>query len=1103
MKFRLLGPLEVEREGVSVPIGAGKSRALLATLLLEADSVVAADRLIEALWGKRPPATATASLHNHVMRLRQQLGDVGAGISATDSRIRAVAPGYLIRIEPGELDLDEFAALCADGALAVRDSRWEQASRDLTAALSLWRGEPGADIPGLSERAEIRQLLEARLTAVEGRIEADLELGRHQAVLGELRTLTAEYPLREGFHGQLMLALYRAGQQAEALDVFQTLQDRLVDELGVEPCQSVRDLHRRLLDSDPELAALPPASRGGPCRQLPADTRSFTGREQELDELFAIARAAPEGTDAGMVVISAVDGMAGIGKTALAVHAAHRVRQQFPDGQLFVDLHGYTTELEPLSAGDALDWFLRSLGVPPQLIPQDLGARAAYYRDRLEGTRTLIVLDNASCAAQVRPLLPGGPGCLVLVTSRRRLAGLDDARSLSLSTLPTEDAAALLHKVAGLGRVPAHHPAVLELIDLCGRMPLAIRIAAARLRHQPDLRIDDVVAQLRDETARLGHLKDADRNLTAVFDLSYRDLDAAQQRLFRLLGLVPGPDFDARAAASLAAADRRSAEKLLESLLDHNLLTQHTPGRYRFHDLIRLYARALGGDDLAGAGEPLGRLLDYYQHAARAADLRITRHTRPAAQIEAAPLTTAIATAISTVPNLPDRSTALDWLRTERDNLLACGSYATAHGLRARLVALSCALATFLQQEGPWPLAATLHLTAATTAQELGDRLGEANALSDLARVRHMAGDLPAAVGLHERALAVFRELGDRLGEANALWDLGRVRLITAEYPLAGSLHEQALAIFQDLGDRLGEANALSDLGRVRYMVGDAQPAIGLLADGLAIYRELGHEQGAANALSGLGRIRRLNGDFPAAVDLHEQALAIFQDLGNSQGEANALWDLGRVQRMTGGYPVAIDLHERALTIYQDLGSRHGEALALLELGKVRYATGDFPAAASLHERALAIFQDLGNRLGEANVLCDLGQVRYATGDYPVAASLLEQSLAIFQDVGDRQGQAEVLGAIGALTVETGGPQEALAVYRQALGFAREAESRLDEAQALRGSAHCLARLDDRAAALSDLREAAAIYRRIGAAEAGRTAAELAEWEGEDRQLAG
>jgi DNA-binding SARP family transcriptional activator/tetratricopeptide (TPR) repeat protein len=907
MRFGLLGPVMVERDGALSDVKSAMPRTVLAVLLLNANTVVSAEQLIEAVWDENPPASATASLHNHVMRLRRFLGDEGGG------RIRSVAPGYVLDVEPGELDLDVFASRCAAGRTAARLGRWAEAAQDLAAGLALWRGEPVADVPGAVGRdARVLQLVEARLQAREGWVEAELELGRHREVIGELGVLAAEYPLREVFHGQLMLALYRADRQAEALDVFQALRRTLVDELGVEPSASIQELHRRILNADPQLATpapapTPPPAEGAPSAgggvgagagadpiaagrtvgshyQLPADTRVFTGRARELNELIGLASApGPAGAGAGTVVICAVDGMGGIGKTTLAVHAAHRVREHFPDGQLFLDLRGYTAGLEPMSAGEALDWLLRSLGVPPEEVPQDLGDRAAHYRDRLAGTRTLIILDNVVDPARILPLLPSGPGCLVLVTSRRPLVGLDGPHEMVLDVLPQPDAVALLHKVAGSGRVPEHHPAIDELIALCGYVPLAIRIAAARLRHHRVLRIEDVVAQLRDETSRLGRSQGQERDPTAVFESSYIALPPAEQDLFRQLGLVPGPDIDAYAAANLADTDHRAAERLLECLLDHNLLIQHTPGRYRFHDLIRVYAHARAAEDPSVDCEAaLDRLLDYYQHVGFVADGFLARHTRPG---QPSVVTTPAAT-----PQLSDRAAAIAWMRTERDDLVA--AIADVKGSQAdratRVVSLTAALAAFLQEEGPWAQAAALHRAAVGAARELGDRLSEANALGDLGRVMESAGDHAAAAAEYERALALYREMGSQLGEANVLHDVGRARLAAGDFTAAVDPLERSLTLFRELGDVRGQAEVLNSTAELTAKTVGQHEALKLYRQALDLARQAQSRLAEAHALQGAARCAERIGDRPAALADLGEAVAIYQHTGAAEAAAAA-----------------------------------------------------------------------------------------------------------------------------------------------------------------------------------------------------------------------
>ena len=1045
MRFALLGPLTVGTGDQAVELAAGIPRTILTTLLLNANSVLGLEQLADSVWGDDRPAAAVASLRNHVARLRRRLGpEAGA-------RIRTVTPGYLVEVQDGELDEQVFVDGCRRGRQALQAGEWAAASDVLTDALALWRGEPFAGVPvSLDIGTALRRLEETRLLAWEGRNEADLRLGRHQELIATIRTQAHAHPLQEVFHGQLMLALYRADRQAEALEVFRDLRRTLTRELGVDPSASIRQLHTRILEADPQLAAPAPAAatgtapgaaaapapeHGSPRFQLPADTAAFTGRGWEVDQLLARALDPPAGT--GAAVVCAIDGMGGIGKSALAVHAAHRVRTAFPDGQLFIDLHGHTSGIAPLSSGDALNWALRSLGVPPQLIPQDPDQRVAFYRDRLADTRTLIVLDNAVSTAQIRPLLPAASGCLVLITSRRRLTGLDDAHTLTLDVLPRDDAMALLHAVAGPERVPADHPAAEELLSLCGYLPLAIRITAARLRHRRTLRVEDVVARLRDEHGRLDRFRDEERSLAAVFESSYAALPAAEQRLFRLLGVVPGADVDARAAAHLVQGDQRRTELLLESLLDHNLLTQYSAGRYRLHDLVRLHARGRGADDEAEAKERDGareRLLDHYQQSATAAAHHLADHPRPrpaparepARDREPAPAPApdrgtdpSPATAPAGNRELPesgghltDRESALTWMRAERDNLLDAAADAATPPARA--VALTAALATFLYQEGPWSQAAELHRRAAVLAHRNQDPYREAEALGDLGQVHLVAADAAASVDALSRSLAIFERLGDRSAEADTLWGLGRAHYLADDFTAATAVLERALVIFQDAGDRRGEANALWDLGRVRLTAGDYPQAAGLYERALAIFQDSGQQLGGGNALWDLGRVRLTTEDHPQAAGLYERALTIFRNAGHRPGEANALWDLGRIRYATADYPAAADLLERAFAIFRDLGNRLGEAYALWDLGRVRLATGESGSAAELHRRALALFRDLGSRSGEAHALHELGRAGRASGQHEAATELLEQALALFRESGDRRGEQEVARSMAA-----------------------------------------------------------------------------------------
>ena len=1033
MQFRLLGPLAVDGlagDG-AVPDGA-RLRSLLAALLLRANAPVSREALAEAVWDGAPPAGAQVSLRGHVLRLRRALG------AEAGSRIAAREPGYLIRLERGEIDVLEFEALCGETGRALRAADWGEAADRGAHAAALWRGEPLLDVPSQVLRNEFTPRLEQLLVQVrEDYIEADLRLGRHAQSVEQLRELTAAYPLRERFHAQLMLALARSGRRSEALDAYQHARRVLVGQLGIEPGSELRDLHESVLNGDlepvpaPAAGAMPHPMAPEPAapRQLPTAARHFIGRRTELDELTSLL----DETDAsgGTVVISAIDGMAGIGKTALAVHAAHRLAEKFPDGQLFIDLHGYTQGHPPRTADDALDFLLRALGVPPGQIPQDVEQAAAFYRQRLVGTRTLIVLDNAASEAQVRPLLPGTGSCLALVTSRRRLKALDDAHSLSLDLLAPPDAAALLRAVAGAERIPADDPLVAEVAGLCGYLPLALRIAASLLRHRPVWSLEHLVGQVRDQTRGVSALSDGERELAAVFDLSYTSLGEPHQTLFRRLGLIPGPDLDAYAASALAQVDPARAAGLLEDLVDHNLLTAYAPDRYRVHDLLRAHARALADTDLAPEREAaVDRLLRYYAHTAQNASIRIARYPRPD------PHTPAPAHA----PVLSDSEAARAWLRSERDNLEAAHTHAQTTARYDHALPLAAGLAEILRTDGPLTRALDLHQAAADTAERHGHPADHADALMDLGRVQYLSGDLPGARSAHEQALETYRAIDDRRGEANALTDLGRVWQLIGDLPGAGDAHGQALEIYRAIGDRHCEANALTNLGRVQQLIGN------------------------------LAQARRA----------HEQALEIHRALGNRHGEANALTDLARLQKLVGDLPGAAGAHKQALEIHRAQGNRAGEANVLTELGNVKLESADLAGAGEALSPALEIYRTIGHRVGEATALGVLGCVLRLTGDLAGAHDALSRALEIHRTNGNRSDEAWALNHYAAILADSGRRTHALTVYQQALAMNRELNKPDDEAISLEGLAEHYLTAGDLVQGAAHLHRALEIYQRLG-----------------------
>jgi len=581
---------------------------------------------------------------------------------------------------------------------------------------------------------------------------------------------------------------------------------------------------------------------------LPPDTVAFTGRDDELGLITAAVMDAAE--SGGVVVIHAIGGMPGVGKTALAVHVAQLLRDRFPDRQLFIDLHAHTPGQYPVPPEAALAGLLTAVGVDARYLPGDLEGRAGLWRDRMADQRALLVLDNAASSVQVTPLLPGGVGCLVLVTSRRHLGDLPGAIvPVLLDALPPDQAQEMFLRLAP--RAATGLEAVQELAGLAGYLPLAISLLARVYARHPSWTLADLTRETRASLLTLAPEKDS---VAAAFDVSYRYLPPGQQQFFRRLGLHPGSTIDAYAAAALAGIPLQEAAGYLDALHGEGLLTEAGYRRYGMHDLIRRYAQNLtAADPAADRDQGLEHLLDYYQHTAAIAEALLARQPRTR-------LTPAALTAPPTaVPDLPDRTRALSWARTERGNLLACLDHATRTGQHARVAALTAAMAALLRLDGPWADAMTCHTAAVQAAQHLGDRLGQANALNNLGVVRRMTGDYPGAAGALEAALGIYRDIGDRLGQANALNNLGVVRQQTDDYPGAAGMLEAALGICRDIGDRLGQANALNNLGAVRYLTGDYPGAAGVLEEALGIYRDIGDRQGQANALNALGPTRDLN----------------------------------------------------------------------------------------------------------------------------------------------------------------------------------------------------------------------------------------------------
>jgi DNA-binding SARP family transcriptional activator len=945
--------------------------------------------LAAKVWDGDPPPSATATLRNYVKQLRRLLGPAAP-------RLETTAAGYRLNADAQESDLLTLLQQRDEAEVAARSGDWDRMEQLCDQALSLWRGPALVDIacPAL-HREEVPQLDRIYMQMHELKVEAGLRLGHEHQLIEPLYRLVDQHPLHERFHAQLMISLASVGRRAEALEAYRTARRILVDELGIEPGPELQAAQREILSTTAAPPDNPAQSHGVPAqpqdvpRQLPVGIGNFTGRHAELDTLLDLGSAPVTASRApGTALIAAIDGMAGVGKTALAVMAAHRLADRFPDGQLFIDLHGYTQGYEPRSAGEALEMLLRALDVSPQRIPHDVDERAALYRQTLAGSRTLVLLDNAQSAAQVRPLLPASEGCLVLVTSRRRLKGLDEAYPVPLDVLPHADALALLHTVTGDRGVPADDGALAEVAEACGRLPLALRIAAALLRHRPTWTLQHLADLLREQDQRIAALADGERDLGVVFDLSYAHLTTAQQHLFRHLGLVPGPDLDAYAAAALTNNDHRAATRLLEDLVDHNLLIQHTHGRYRLHDLLRVHARALTIDESTNDRRAaLERLLDYYQHTANRADATITPYPRPTPQ----------GSVPACQPRLPDQSAAWAWLRTERPNLLACLRQCADDDHDRCTVVLTHGLATLLLTDGPWTDATTLHSSAAKAAEKVGDRAGRASALFYLGDIRLLTGDYQGAARDFHQSLQLCRDVGDRRGQANALNYLGYVRTLTGDHLGAAADLLDALRMYRETGERLGQANALTRLGTARGKAGDYSAALRDLQAALQISRDIDDRRGQAFALANIAETRLRTGDHQGLEQDLNEALQLYRDLGDDNGEGNALACLGELARLTGDHPAAIRRLESALELYRRIGARGNEAWALYYYAATFSATGDHTRALSLYQDALLLAREVHQSDDEARSLEGIADCHLHKGDAESSTLYLKQALDIFQ----------------------------------------------------------------------------------------------------------
>ncbi|MFF4017843.1 BTAD domain-containing putative transcriptional regulator [Streptomyces sp. NPDC001843] len=944
LRFSVLGPVRAWRGDEPLSTGSPQQRALLAALLLREGRTATAAELIDALWGTEPPSQALAAVRTYASRLRKVL-DPGVLVSESG--------GYAVRApHEGALDLLVAQDLAAEAEKARGAADLCHAREVLNRALGLWDGEALAGVPGPYAEAQRVRLEEWRLSLLESRLDMDLELGCHAEAVSELTALTAAHPLRERLRELLMLALYRSGRQAEALAVYADTRRLLAEELGVDPRPDLRELQQRILQADPALAE-PSAPVAEPAvipvrpAQLPATVPDFTGRASFVAELSEVLASA----EGRVMAVSALAGIGGVGKTTLAVHVAHQARSAFPDGQLYVDLQGAGTRAaEPETV---LGSFLRALGTADSAIPDSLEERAALYRSVLDGRRVLVLLDNAKDAAQVRPLLPGTEGCAALVTSRVRMVDLAGAHLVDLDVMSPDEALSLFTKIVGEERVASEREAALDVVAACGFLPLAIRIAASRLAARRTWTVSVLAAKLADERRRLDELQAGDLAVKATFELGYGALEPAQARAFRLLGLADGPDISLAAAAAVLDLPTDETEDLLEALVDTSLLESAAPGRYRFHDLVRLYARACAERDEQPASErdaAMSRLLDFYL-ATTAGVYAIERPgDRLVDDLEA-----------TEYPGLrfTEGTAALDWLYTEAAPLLACVRQSAGTGRLRRGVDLLWA-AKDLTESG-----ANSHQYEATAramceaTRGTGDARAEGRARTVLTDVLLVSGRIQQA----EEEARVAMELAGAERDSTAVSWVANNRGLTClhqrRYADGRALFVQAIDGFRAAGNRPGEASALSNLSRAELGAGNISDAVEIAMRGLAVYIELGRTMRLANGHFAVGVALTSAGRHSEALSQFSDALAIFSDHRQRLWEGATNFRIAEVH-MAARRPAQAAQHaEQALALGCIGGDRmRGNVLTLL--GRALSTLGQVDRAKACWREALHLYEQNG-----------------------------------------------------------------------------------------------------------------------------------------------
>lgn len=1013
--IRLLGPVELRAGDQRSALGSAKERLVLAALSWDIGKAVSADALVDRIWDELP-ARPRDSLYTYISRIRRTLHEMG-GQRAPALSWRAQA--YVLEAAPDAVDLSRYTALTDEARALHTNGRSQEALARLAEAGGLWRGEPLAGIPGRWAESARGVMRDRQLDAALLHAEAAVRLGRYGEVVAELSPLAERHANNEALLEYLVLALYASGRVEDASRTMQRTSQRMARDHGIEPGQRLRRLHEGILNGAPAADLLPPPDRPIPLQDsaratpglvpdnLPSDV-VWVGREEELRELsegITDLGARPPGA----ALVRTIDGMGACGKTALAVHLAHTLREHFPSARIFLDLRAHAPFQEQLGTAAALTELLRALGHASSELPRSTAELITLWRTTMATCRAVIVLDDAAGAEQVKPLLPGSSRSLVIVTSRRRLTGLPQARRLSLDVMRSSDAVQLFHGHVGPGRTVREED-VAEIVRLCGRLPLAVEMAASRLQAHPSWTTADLRERFTQKTARLPEIRDAGRELTHVFEDSYNVLTERQQLVFRRLGLHFGVEFGTGAAAALAGLSEDETDRVLEELSVRHLVNEPMPHRYRLHDLLREFAAKHAEREGEGQREEaMGRLVQWYLGMADQADRRTYPQRlrlplqEPSSQQDEPPW---------------GNASPHQWFIAEGANLLAMAEYTRRHGTARELAVVAHVLAGYLDAEGYLATAETLLRGAVAHWTETSDRSAEICARLDLNTVLIDLGNYAGAIETLTEASGIASAVGDVAMNAEALHQISMAHWQTGAYGEALSCQQECLSIRMKSADRLQQARSLNMIGILLGHLGKYRDSLGYFDRALSSYHDTGDITGKYKTLNNIAEIQRKSGETESAGRTYRQAIEMSRDVGKRMDSATLQMNLASVLSDSGRQAEALGQYEEALVVFRGAGAKRNESITLNGIGEVLQATGRCEAAIAYHQAALAIAESISAANEQAQALRQLGVAEHRTGQLGKADEHLRASLTLASRMHAVVEEAETRAALAELAGE-------------------------------------------------------------------------------------